>query len=75
MELGDHVQMQYSRYSVVRQKHNWGYGFNGYGDYRPGWGANTQTKVIYYFNTEGLPNQAEIELGFATEAWTEYRRY
>lgn len=68
MELGDHVQMLYSRYRVERKRLP-----DSFGKFRPFYGVNTQTKVVTYYNTENRRDQAELEARFAYSAWTDYK--
>ena len=69
--LGDVVNMEYSQFKILRQRQP----IPQLYEFIPCYGVNTKDKVVTYYNTEGLPNQAEIEADFAYSIWTEYKHY
>ena len=64
MELGDHVQMLYIRYGILRRKLP-----DDFGEYKPYYGVDTQHRFVIYYNTENRKDQPELEAKFAYSAW------
>lgn len=70
MDLGDHVQMEHSKFAVMRKQQP-----DEYGRLEPYYSVNTMYQRVTYYNTEGRPDQAELEAKFAYSAWTDYKHY